>query len=201
MTRTAVRTLARRALVVAALALVTGLVPGLRAQTAPAGQLPLLPVEPAPRITFETSAGRFTVETFPLDAPSTVAHIVKLVKAGFYDGQRVHRAIPGFVVQFGDPQTRDESKRSVWGRGVAASSGEPIGVAEVLLKHKHLPGAVGVAHMGEPAQADSQVYIVLDTRPELDGQYAIFGQIVDGLDVPGHLHVGDTIIRATVSGK
>lgn len=183
--------------VVVLVALAAVAAPRLRAQ-AGAGQLPLLPVEAAPRITFETSAGSFTLETFPLDAPLTVAHIVKLAKAGFYDGQRVHRAIPGFVVQFGDPQTRDESTRSNWGRGVAASSGEPIGVAEVLLKYKHRPGAVGVAHMGEPARADSQIYIALETRPELDGLYAIFGQIVDGLDVPSHLHVGDTIIRATV---
>lgn len=165
------------------------------------GQLPLLPIEPAPRITFETSAGSFTIETYPLDAPKTVAHIVALAKSGFYDGQRVHRALPGFVVQFGDPQTRDEGRRATWGRGVAASSGEPIGAAEVLLKYKHRLGAVGVAHMGEPAQADSQIYIALDTRPELDGLYAIFGQVVDGIDVPTHLHVGDTIIRATVREK
>lgn len=183
-------------LVTAALAGAALLGPALLAQAA--GQLPQLPVEPAPRITFETAAGSFTIETFPLDAPKTVAHIVKLVKAGFYDGQRVHRAMPGFVVQFGDPQTRDESKRAVWGRGVAASSGEPIGAAEVLLKHKHRRGAVGVAHMGEPARADSQIYIVLDTRPELDAQYAIFGRIVEGHDVPARLHVGDLIFRATV---
>lgn len=170
----------------------------LGAQATP---LPQLPAEPGPRITFETTAGRFTIETFPLEAPKTVAHIVKLVKAGFYDGQHVHRAVPGFVVQFGDPQTRDESKRAVWGRGEAASSGEPIGAAEVTLKHKHRAGAVAVAHMGEPAKADSQIYIALDTQPQLDGLYAVFGQVIDGADVPPRLHVGDTILRATVREK
>ena len=152
----------------------------------------------APRITFETSAGTFTIATYPADAPLTVAHIVKLAKEGFYDGLRVHRAVPGFVVQFGDPQTRDDSKRALWGRGEQASSGTSIGAAEILQKHKHGVGAVGVAHLDEPTKADSQIYIALDARPDLDGQYAVFGQVVDGLDVPSRLQVGDRIIRAVV---
>lgn len=187
--------------VVLGVILICGLTFTARLFAQAAGQLPLLPVEPSPRITFETTAGSFTLETYPLDAPKTVEHIVKLARTGFYDGLRVHRALPGFVVQFGDPQTRDESKRANWGRGLAASSGEPIGVPEVLLKYRHRPGAVGVAHMGEPARADSQIYIALDTRPELDGLYAIFGQVIDGMDVPARLHIGDTIIRATVHDK
>lgn len=153
--------------------------------------------ERAPRIRFETSAGAFVIETYPLEAPKTVAHITSLVKAGFYDGQRVHRALPGFVMQFGDPRSRDESARGVWGRGAAASSGTPIGAAEITEKRKHRAGAVGIAHMGLPAKADSQIYITLEVRPELDGQYAVFGQVVEGSDVPSRLRVGDTIIRAT----
>ena len=152
----------------------------------------------APRITIETSAGTFTVATYPADAPLTVAHIVKLAQEGFYDGLRVHRAVPGFVVQFGDPQTRDESKRAWWGRGEQASSGTPIGAAEIQQKHKHGVGAVGIAHLDEPAKADSQIYITLDARPDLDGHYAVFGQVVDGIDVPARLQVGDRIIRAVV---
>lgn len=152
----------------------------------------------APRITFETSAGSFTMTTFPLDAPVSVAHVVALVKAGFYDGQRVHRALPGFVVQFGDPQTRDDATRGLWGRGAGAASGTPVGVAEILLKHRHVAGAVGMAHAGDPAQADSQIYITLAPRPDLDGAYAVIGQIVDGVDVPARLQVGDLIVRASV---
>lgn len=163
------------------------------AQPAPAPK-----AERPPRIRFETTAGAFTVETAPQDAPQTVAHIVALVQTRFYDGLRVHRAQPGFVVQFGDPQTRDDGKRGVWGRGAGASSGTPIGVAEVSARRRHRAGAVGVAHRGEPAQADSQIYITLDARPELDGQYAVFGQVVEGVDVPSHLHVGDLIVRAVV---
>lgn len=152
----------------------------------------------APRLLFETAAGTFTVETYPVEAPLTVVHIVALAKAGFYDGLRVHRALPGFVVQFGDPQSRDESKRASWGRGPAAASGTQIGAAEISTKRKHLVGAVGVAHAGVPAKADSQIYITLDARPDLDGHYAVFGQVVDGIDVPGQLRVGDIIIRVSV---
>ena len=91
-----------------------------------------------------------------------------LVKSGFYDGQRVHRAVPNFLVQFGDPQSKDLSKRELWGRGAAAASGKPIGVAEVTTKRKHDLGAVGMAHMGDPAKADSQIYVTLAPRHDLD---------------------------------
>jgi peptidyl-prolyl cis-trans isomerase B (cyclophilin B) len=152
-------------------------------------------VRTAPRIVVETTAGTFTFETFPADAPKTVAHITALVRKGFYDGQRVHRAIPGFIVQFGDPQTRDMSKREFWGRGAAASSGTPIGVAEISKRRLHEAGAVGVAHMGHPSKADSQIYVTLAPRRDLDGQYAVFGRVVEGADVPGRLRAGDEIRR------
>jgi len=153
---------------------------------------------PAPIIVVETTQGTFAFETYPREAPVSVAHIVSLVKGGFYDGQRVHRAIPGFVAQFGDPQTRDLDKRSVWGRGDQASSGSPIGVGEVSLKRKNVALAVGLAHAGEPAKADSQLYITLDARPELDGQYAVIGHVIEGQDVPARLQVGDQITKVSV---
>jgi cyclophilin family peptidyl-prolyl cis-trans isomerase len=139
--------------------------------------------------------------TFPLEAPRAVAHIVDLVKRGFYDGQRVHRALPGFVVQFGDPQSRDLTQRDRWGRGPGAGSGRVIGLTEMTGKRKHGPGAVGLAHMGEPAEADSQLYITLDRRKDLDGRYAVIGEVVDGADVPGRLKVGDLIGRVYVAEK
>jgi cyclophilin family peptidyl-prolyl cis-trans isomerase len=151
-----------------------------------------------PVIVVETSRGTFSFETFPSDAPLTVAHIVNLVKAGFYDGQRIHRAIPGFVVQFGDPQTRDLSTRSLWGRGAAAASGKPIGAAEITRRRLHVKGAVAMAHLGDPARADSQMYVTLANRPDLDGQYAVFGQVLEGTAVVEALQVGDVITRASV---
>ena len=149
-------------------------------------------------VVVETTRGTFAFDTYPKDAPLSVAHILKLAKAGFYDGQRVHRAVPGFVVQFGDPQTRDLDKRALWGKGLEASNGEPSGVGEVVLKRKNVALAVGLAHQGEPAKADSQLYIMLEARPELDGQYAVIGQVIEGEDVPAQLQVGDEIRRVYV---
>jgi peptidyl-prolyl cis-trans isomerase B (cyclophilin B) len=108
----------------------------------------------------------------------------------------VHRAVPGFVVQFGDPQTRDLSKRPLWGRGAGAASGKAIGVGEISKKRLNRTGAVGVAHLGTPADADSQIYITLAPRRDLDGQYAVFGQLISGAEVVESLEVGDLITRA-----
>jgi cyclophilin family peptidyl-prolyl cis-trans isomerase len=151
----------------------------------------------APIVVAETSRGNFSFETFPGEAPLTVAHVVQLARNGFYDGQRVHRAVPGFVVQIGDPQTRDVNARALWGRGAAAASGKPIGAAEIT-KRLHVKGAVAMAHMGDPAKADSQWYVTLSNRPDLDGQYAVFGQVITGEDVPDALQVGDVISRVYV---
>jgi cyclophilin family peptidyl-prolyl cis-trans isomerase len=146
-----------------------------------------------PVIVVETAKGTFEVETYPNEAPKTVAHIVDLVKKGFYDGQRVHRALPGFVVQWGDPQSRDLAKESDWGRGAAASSGRPIGVAEMSRKHTHTKGAVAVAHPGTAANADSQIYVTLADRPDLNTRYSVFGRVISGEDVPARLQRGDVI--------
>jgi len=149
----------------------------------------------APVIVVETSQGTFAFETYPEEAPKTVTHIVDLVRRGFSDGQRVHRAIPGFLIQWGDPQSRDPSKEAVWGRGPAASSGSPIGAAEMSKKRTHSKGAVALSHPGNPAQADSQLYVVLGPHEELNGRYAVFGRVIAGLDVPDRIHKGDVIRR------
>lgn len=149
----------------------------------------------APVIVVETSKGTFAFETYPDEAPRTVRHVVDLVKRGFYDGQRVHRAIPGFVAQWGDPQSRDPSKEAVWGRGRGAASGAPIGAAEISKKRLHVKGAVAMSHPGNPALADSQIYVTLADRRELNGRYGVFGRVISGADVPERLQKGDLIRR------
>lgn len=151
-----------------------------------------------PAIVVETSRGTFEFETYPAEAPKTVAHVVALVRRGFYDGQRVHRALPGFVIQWGDPQSRDVSRQADWGRGAAASSGKPIGAAEINRKRPHTKGAVGVAHAGLPAQADSQIYVTLAARPDLNGKYTVFGHVTSGEDVPERIQRGDVIRKMYV---
>ena len=151
-----------------------------------------------PIIVVETAKGTFEFETYPNEAPKTVAHILELVNKRFYNGLRFHRVVPGFVIQAGDPQTRDMTKRDSWGRGGAASSGHAVGVAEFSKKHTHKKGAVAMAHAGDPAMADSQFYVTLAARPELDGKYTVFGQVISGADVPARIQVGDVIRRMMV---
>lgn len=162
-------------------------------------------LRPAPRalqshpvIAVETSKGSFEIEMFREDAPKSVAHVIDLVKRGFYDGQRVHRALPGFLVQWGDPRSRDTAQESEWGRGAAASSGTPVGAAELPKKRSHTKGAVGFAHPGNPAQADSQIYVTLADRPELNGRYTVIGRVIAGDEVPARLERGDLILRMSV---
>ena len=152
----------------------------------------------APVIVVETSKGTFAFETYPDDAPKTVAHIVNLVKQRFYDGQRVHRAVPDFLVAWGDPRSKNPALEAEWGLGPDAASGNPIGVAEMSRKHLHTAGAVGVAHPGLPAQGDSQIYVTLANRPDLNLKYTVFGHVIEGVDVPSRLERGDEIRRMSV---
>src|SRR5258706_10033580 len=84
-----------------------------------------------PIIVLETVKGTIELETYPEEAPRTVARVTELVKKNFYNGQRFHRAEPNFLVQIGDPVSRDVSRQAWWGR---QSTGKPIGVAEITKK-------------------------------------------------------------------
>ena len=148
-----------------------------------------------PIVVVETSQGTFEFETYPVEAPKTVAHIVGLVKRGFYDGQRVHRALPGFLVQWGDPRSRDAEREAEWGRGADAASGTAIGTSEITRKRTHTRGAVAMAHQGNPAKADSQLFVTLADRPELNGKYTVFGHVIAGEDVLPRLERGDLVVR------
>lgn len=148
-----------------------------------------------PIIVLETAKGTIEFETYPDEAPKTVARIVELAKKGFYNGQRFHRAEPNFLIQVGDPTSRDVSKESWWGR---AGSGKPIGVSEISKKRRHLRGAVAMAHTGNPVLADSQFYILLQPRPGLDGKYTVFGRVTSGMDVADKIKRGDVLKKVSV---
>jgi cyclophilin family peptidyl-prolyl cis-trans isomerase len=158
-----------------------------------------LSAQPAgPVIVVETTKGTFEFETYPAEAPKTVAHIVELVRRGFYDGQRVHRTLPGLLVQWGDPRSRDLASEADWGRGPEASSGKPVGVTELSRKHLHARGAVAMAHQGTPALGDSQIYVTLADRPDLNNRYTVFGRVIAGDEVPARLERGDQIRKMFV---
>jgi peptidyl-prolyl cis-trans isomerase B (cyclophilin B) len=148
-----------------------------------------------PIIVLDTAKGVIEIETYPEDAPKTVAHILALIKKGFYNGLRFHRAEANFVIQVGDPASRDMSRQDSWGRG---GSGKAIGVAEISKKRLHGPGAVGMGHSGEPKLADSQIYIVLRAAPTLNGKYTVFGKVIKGLDVAQKIQKTDVLKKVSV---
>jgi cyclophilin family peptidyl-prolyl cis-trans isomerase len=163
---------------------------------------PRAAVQPAPTspgagpvIVVETVKGTFEFETYPNEAPKTVARIVELVNKRFYNGLRVHRVVPNFVVQLGDPTTRDMTKQAEWGR---YGSGTAIGVAEITKTRTHVRGAVAMAHLDDATKADSQWYVTLSPQPRLDGKYTVFGKVITGMDVVTKLQITDRIIRVTV---
>ena len=177
-------------LLVLALLCLPSAAPELNAQAAPSGT--------GPQIVIETEKGTIVIQTFQDKAPRTVAHIVDLVKKNFYNAQRIPRVVKGQLVQWGDKMARDMTYREWWGRSPGGSSGTPIGVAEFAKGLTHWAGSVSMAHAGNPALADSQIFICLAPMPSLDGKHVIFGQVTQGLDVARALVVTDRLKRVTV---
>jgi cyclophilin family peptidyl-prolyl cis-trans isomerase len=151
-----------------------------------------------PVIVLETVKGNIEFETYPEEAPKTVAQIVGLVKRNFYNGQRFHRAgDTGFgLIQIGDPQSRNVTMREWWGR---AGSGKPIGVAEISKKRRHVRGAVAMAYPGtDPRSADSQFFINTKPHPEWDGKFYVFGRVIKVMDVVEKIQISDVLRKAYV---
>ena len=118
----------------------------------------------------------FLIEFFPEDAPNTVRNFLELVESGYYDGIVFHRIIPGFMIQAGDPNTKDpEIDRSLWGQG-----GPDYQIQEEFNTIQHNRGIVSMARSDHPDSAGSQFFIVTKYSPHLDGQYTVFGRLVPG---------------------
>ncbi len=125
----------------------------------------------------KTTLGTIVLEFFEQDAPKHVANFKKLAGEGFYDGITFHRVIPGFMIQAGDPLTKDDD-RSNDGTG-----GPGYTIDAEFNSRKHLRGTLSMARKPDPNSAGSQFFICLKPQPGLDGQYTIFGQVIDGMDV------------------
>lgn len=149
-----------------------------------------------PLVTVQTTRGSFTFETYPAEAPKSVEHILALVKRNFYNGQRISRVAPGFVVQFGDPLSRDMSKKALWNTG---GSFNIVGQLEASPKRTHTIGAVALAHDGDPRRSDSIMYITMREAHELDGKYNVIGHILSGMPVVRATQLGDVIRRVSVT--
>jgi cyclophilin family peptidyl-prolyl cis-trans isomerase len=176
-----------RALVVAsAIALGAGAV---AAQSKPART-------PTAVITLE-KGGEIALEFFPKDAPRHVENFVTLAKKGFYDGQRVHRVEPSFVVQFGDPQ----SKTKPMNDPAMGTGGPGYTIKGEFNARKFERGVLGMARSQNPDSAGSQVYIMLGPAPFLNGKYTAFGQVTKGMEVVDTIRVGDRIKSIKVVEK
>ncbi len=127
-------------------------------------------------VILETSMGDITIELYPKDAPKHVANFKKLVKEGFYDGTYFHRVIPGFMIQGGDPNTKDNDRSN---DGV----GGPGYTIPAEIKGKHVLGSVAAARLGDQVNpkkesSGSQFYIVTGDASHLDGEYTVFGKVI-----------------------
>ena len=152
------------------------------------------------KVVFHTNKGDFTAELYPNEAPLAAANFEKLVKEGFYDGIAFHRVIPGFVVQGGDPLTKQlpMNDRRIGSGG----PGYTIKCETKGNPHTHKFGALSMAHAGKDT-GGSQFFIVLDennTR-HLNGVHTVFGQVVDGLDVVRKLANGDRMESVKVEAE
>lgn len=132
--------------------------------------------------------GRIVIEFYPNDAPNTVDNFIKLAQKGFYDGLKFHRVVPGFVVQGGDPL----------GDG---TGGPGYTIKAEFNSRKHLTGTVAMARAMDPDSAGSQFYICLEPQPGLDGQYTVFGQVIEGMDLVKGIKVGDVMKKVTIVDK
>lgn len=128
--------------------------------------------------TLHTNKGDITIELFDTQAPNTVANFIKLAKSGFYDGVKFHRVIKGFMIQGGDPLTKDDSKMELWGTG-----GPGYSFADELgPNNKNDAGTIAMANSG-PNTNGSQFFINVAANNFLDGKHTVFGRVTNGMDI------------------
>ncbi|MBI3963369.1 MAG: peptidylprolyl isomerase [Candidatus Kerfeldbacteria bacterium] len=131
----------------------------------------------SPTATIETNFGTIVMRFYTAQAPELTKNFFELAKSGYYDGLTFHRIVPGFVIQGGDPDGN--------GTGGHSYKGEGTGLADEpgALQLRHLKGAVAWAKSSLPNSIGSQFYIALDALTQLDGEYSVFGQVMEGMDV------------------
>ncbi len=148
-----------------------------------------------------TSKGSIRVQLTGKDTPIHVGNFVELANKGFYDNLKFHRYVAGFVIQGGDPNTRDLSTEEVIKKAASPFGGLGTGGPGHTIKeeyttnpnNKHLDGSLAMARSQDPNSGGSQFYFCLGDQSFLDPNYTVFGQTLEGLDVIGQLRVGDVI--------
>ncbi len=132
----------------------------------------------APRAILKTKFGDIEIKLYPDVAPKHVENFLKLAKEGFYNGTIFHRVIPGFMIQGGDPNTKDSLKKETYGQG-----GPGFTVKAEFSDIPHKRGIVSMARASDPDSAGSQFFIVVEDSRFLDRKYTIFGEVIKGIGV------------------
>jgi cyclophilin family peptidyl-prolyl cis-trans isomerase len=135
-----------------------------------------------PVVVLKTNYGHIVLSFYKDKAPKHVENFLALAKAGFYDGTRFHRVIPGFMVQGGDPNSKN-ADRSDDGQGGNVVGGKEKNVKAEFNDVKFTPGILGMARSADEDSASSQFFIMVADYPSLNGKYTAFGQVVSGMDV------------------
>jgi len=138
--------------------------------------------------TIKTDKGTMVADLFDEEAPETVANFEKLANEGFYDGTRFHRVIANFVIQGGDPLSRDPNNPRVGTGG----PGYTIKCETHLNTHKHVEGTLSMAHAGKDT-GGSQFFVCHSPQRHLDGKHTVFGQVTEGLDVVHAIRQNDVV--------
>ncbi len=125
-----------------------------------------------------TTAGEIDIRFFPDSAPNHVKNFIDLAEKGFYNGTKFHRVIPGFMIQGGDPNSKDDNAKHTWGTG-----GSGTNVKAEFNPRSHKRGIVSMARSQSPDSASSQFFIVVKDSDFLDNNYTVFGEVVKGMDV------------------
>ena len=142
----------------------------------------------------KTSEGDMVVQFWNDAAPNTIENFKKPAHSGFYDGTIFHRIVKGFMIQGGDPNSKDPAKESSYGEG-----GPGYKIKAEFNDRSHERGVISMARSSDPDSAGSQFFICLASVPRLDHQYTAFGRLIKGDEVLGK--IGDTPVTRSSSGE
>lgn len=142
----------------------------------------------------DTTDGQMVIAFWPDVAPKTVANFKKLAKEGYFNGTAFHRIIQGFMIQGGDPLTKDQANAARFGTG-----GPGYTIDDEFNDHPHVRGVISMANTGMPHSAGSQFFICLGPAPFLNHHYTAFGHVIKGDDVLGK--IGDTPVQQSRQGE
>ncbi len=139
------------------------------------------------KATLKTNKGDIVIDFFDKQTPNTVANFIKLAKSGFYDGVKFHRVIKGFMIQGGDPLTKEDSKMAMWGTGGPGYKFDD----EITAGNSNATGTISMANAGRNTNG-SQFFINLNDNHFLNSKHTVFGQVISGMEIARAIETAPT---------